>query len=161
MIKRKVYIWIFCLAIMIGTVYLAELGTASPHSSNGNGNPFLLVIYMCWPLYICFYYVTINLSFYLFRKINSLLVEIFSVVLCVAALVGSYFAIQSKETSVRSALSHSNNAHYQEGWNQFTNSVYINAYTFIASLLICVLLTLVFRILYRVLKNFQKKTRSI
>ncbi|MBS4175587.1 hypothetical protein [Bacillus sp. FJAT-49736] len=141
--KLKIVIWFICLLITVGTFYIMIVGTASPDKANGNGNPALFVLFTAYPAMISFYYLTINIGVRLILKTkNKRLAWILcstSLIVCVAL----YFPIRSNAEAVKLGLEKSINKDYSKGWNQFTNTIYFNTYTFLLALFLCIVIATV------------------
>ncbi|QHE50751.1 hypothetical protein [Pontibacillus sp. HMF3514] len=137
MSKWKMIIWFICLVVTYGCFFMMNIGTASPEASHGNGNPWLLLLMILWPFFMVFYYFTIELVTRWLLATRSKRIVLSFLTLCVIGFVGVFFPIKSKAQAVRNALLGSNNEEYHIGWNQFTNSIYFNTFTFLLSVLLC------------------------
>lgn len=144
----KLIIWVICTLVTISVFYLLNISTALPNSLNGNGNPAALLLYICSPAILYFYIMSILYTSEYFGKIGKLNKVVF---LFVALIIGVLliFPIKYKASIVREGLGVSSSADYSEGWNQFTNNVYFNLYTFLLSIVICIFISLVIKLVKR------------
>lgn len=139
MSKLKIILWSIGMFVTSGTFYVMFLGTASPEGTNGNGNPALFVLYATSPFIFVFYYLTTDLIVRLLLKMKRVLLILLGMLGSVIMSVALYFQLKAHESKVRNALENSPNEAYREGWNQFTNSVYFNTYSFSFSMMVCFL----------------------
>ncbi|MET3683441.1 hypothetical protein ABID56_001536 [Alkalibacillus flavidus] len=141
MIKKWKYgVWIISLLISYVIFMIMEIGTADPSSSHGNRNPFLILLFMLWPVIFIFYYLTTDITarFLLQKKSNILNAAILVCSLLAGGIL--YFLIRTKASAVINALEKSSNEAYIQGLNQFTNSIYFNHYTFLLTVILCIML---------------------
>lgn len=133
-----------------------NMGTAPPEASHGNGNPWVLFLMILWPFFIVFYYLTIEMVTRWLLSTRSKGMVMGVLTFSVIGSVGVFFPIQSKAQAVRNALVESNNEGYYIGWNQFTNSIYFNTFTFILSVLVCGLVAALLSICILLVQNRRK-----
>jgi len=158
MSKLKITLWFTCLFITCGTFYMMVIGTTPPGGINGNGNPALLILFGTMIFLIGFYYLTIDITVrLLLKKKNIKMISLYFLISSTAFVV-LYFLSRSNAERVRTSLLNSKNEAYSVGWNQFTNTVYFNTYTFFLSFFSCIMLaTIITVILFSVRRRLAER----
>jgi hypothetical protein len=140
--KKQIY-WSLSLLFSFFGFYLIEhLFTVKPHVVSGNGNLGILVIFLFSPVFICSWVYTFKLTKTTILKNNKMAIGILLFSLAVSALlmieIYDYtseliMALGGKPDNPESRI-------YRFGWfNQYTNSLYFNVYTFFLSHIIAVI----------------------
>lgn len=135
--KKTFKFWVVSLVLSYLGFYLIEnIFTIRPDVTSGNGNLGILVIIVFMPIFILSYFLTYKLSrevsfTYKNRKMKVVILSL--LVLCCALLI---FLIVNFTDELVIALggtpSNPDSRIYRFGWfNQYTNSLFFNAYTFI------------------------------
>ena len=141
MSKKKVYWSLSFLFSFFGFYLIEHVFTVNPHVVSGNGNLGILIIFLFTPVFISSWVYTFKLAKATLLKNNKMAIGILLFSLAVSALlmVGIYdytseliLALGGKPDNPESRI-------YRFGWfNQYTNSLYFNVYTFFLSQIIAV-----------------------
>ncbi|WP_221248207.1 hypothetical protein [Anoxybacillus mongoliensis] len=135
--KQLIISFLVCLLML----YLTELFTIEPHVTSGNGNPGLLIIMLAAISFLFFgrglWKILTNMSIskrgLLFMGIGSLCILSMSAFLEIIYVLDLIKQLGGPPSNINSRI-------YRFSWiNQYTNTVYVNAYTlliFISSILL-------------------------
>lgn len=145
--KRKYIYWgISLLFSFLGFLFIEHAFTIEPHRISGNGNLGIVVIFLFSPVFITSYILTFKrvrerLVAVNNRKINTriLLLSLVLSVLLIAAIINYtnelIIALGGGPEIPDSRI-------YRFGWfNQYTNSLYFNVYTYLLTHIIVVILS--------------------
>lgn len=137
--------WVVSFIItFIGFIFIERVMTFQPHITSGNGNPGIVVMFIIFPFFIFSLYLTYKQFSRLFLRINIWMINIIVLLLCMKSigllitplLDFAYELVQAlggPPTEVDSRI-------YNFGWfNQYTNSIYFNIYTFTIAHLLAVI----------------------
>ena len=147
--KKTYKFWVLSFVLSYLGFYLIEnIFTIRPDVTSGNGNLGILVIIGLMPIFILSYFLTYKLSREVSITFNNrkMKVVILSLlVLCCALLL---FLIVNYTDELVIALggtpSNPDSRIYRFGWfNQYTNSLFFNAYTFLLTHIAAVVLGIV------------------
>jgi len=149
-LKKIFKFWIISFVLSYLGFYLIEnTFTIKPHVTSGNGNLGILVIIVFMPLFILSYFLTYKLSrnvsgTFENRKIKVAILSL--LVLCCALLI---FPIVNYINELVIALggtpSNPDSRIYRFGWfNQYTNSMFFNGYTFLLTSIAAVVFGIIF-----------------
>ncbi|MET3697452.1 hypothetical protein SAMN05877753_10649 [Bacillus oleivorans] len=141
MSKLKRNVWIISFIVTAGGFFLLYKFTIHPSTVSGNGNPALIILWLFWPAFICFYYLTGQTTRVIFTKYRNINL-IFSVLLiCTGAsllllIPITSFAGQLIETLGGPSTEPDSRIYRFPLWNQYTNSLFFNIYTFLLSIFV-------------------------
>lgn len=127
--EKLIKAWFIVTLITFGIFKLGEMMTNVYSEPASEGNLYWIVMLIGWPFILLFIWITIRLTrrtvmtVHPFGKVGLL---IGSVVM--ARIAWTTNAIQAE--SLREGIRSSANASFAEGWNQFTNIIYMNQLTF-------------------------------
>ncbi|MET3195726.1 hypothetical protein [Bacillus sp. OAE603] len=135
--KKKEIYWSFSLIFSFLGFYLIEnVFTFKPNVMSGNGNLAILAILFFSPIFIASYFFTYKQARQIAnntknRKIKAVILS--SLIVCFTVLI---FVLVDYTSELIVALggtpSNPKSRIYRFGWfNQYTNSIYFNAYTFL------------------------------
>ncbi|URM31075.1 hypothetical protein LLY41_11540 [Cytobacillus firmus] len=135
--NKKMIYWILCFLFSFLGFYLIEhVFTVKPHVVSGNGNLGILIIFLFTPVFISSWVYTFKRAKATLLKNNKIAIGLLLLSLAVSALlmIGIYdytseliMALGGKPDNPESRI-------YRFGWfNQYTNSLYFNVYTFFLS----------------------------
>lgn len=151
--KRKTIYWLTSLVLsFLGFFLIEHIFTIKPHVISGNGNLGILVILVFSPVFLASYILTfkrVREKTIHNRKINAGIL-LFSLLLC-AILIA---AISNYTHDLIAALGgdpgNRESRIYRFGWfNQYTNSLFFNVYTFLLSHLIVVIFSVLSVVTFR------------
>ncbi|RBP96614.1 hypothetical protein DFO70_101427 [Cytobacillus firmus] len=140
----KLIFWVLCFLFSFLGFYLIEhLFTVKPHVISGNGNLGILVILLFTPVFISSWVYT-------FKLVNAKIVKdskmtigilVFSLACCVLLMIEMNDYTGELITALGGTPDNPESRIYRFGWfNQYTNSLYFNVYTFFLSHIITVIL---------------------
>jgi ABC-type Fe3+ transport system permease subunit len=148
-LKKTYKFWVVSFVLSYLGFYLIEnMFTIKPDVTSGNGNLGILVIIVFMPIFILNYFLTYKLT----REISSTfknrkrkVLVLFLSVLCCALLIFpivNYF--EALVIALGGTPSNPDSRIYRFGWfNQYTNSIFFNAYTFLLTYISAVVLGIV------------------
>ncbi|WP_214742529.1 MULTISPECIES: hypothetical protein [unclassified Exiguobacterium] len=127
--EKLIKAWFIVTLITFGIFKLGEVMTQPYSEAPSEGNVYWIVLLIGWPFVLLFMWITVRLtlrvvaSVRLFGKIG---LAIGSLIMAGIAWVTN----QSQAASLREGIRVSTNESFAEGWNQFTNIIYMNQLTF-------------------------------
>jgi hypothetical protein len=130
-------IWgILLVASFAGFIVVEKVFTIPPGVVSGNGNLGLLVIFVLSPFFIANYFVTAKITKRMLAGRSSRKLNVLILILCSVSCLFLLFAITDYANELIAALGGSpaneNSQIYRFGWfNQYTNSLFFNVYTFL------------------------------
>ncbi|WP_019241781.1 hypothetical protein [Bacillus sp. AP8] len=135
---KNIYIsWVISILLSFLGFYLIEnTFTIKPDVISGNGNLGMLIILLLSPLFITSYFLTYKLSKEISYNTMNRIKRIFFLSISFICCVLLIFPIVSYTSELIIALggtpSNPDSRIYRFGWfNQYTNSIYFNVYTFL------------------------------
>jgi hypothetical protein len=144
-LKKKSIFWMISLLLSFSGFFLIEnIFTIKPDVISGNGNLGLLIIMLFSPIFLASYFLTFKVvkeksTNVKNRKISAwiLLLSLICCVFLMAAILDYanelVFALGGTPADPESRI-------YRFGWfNQYTNSIYFNVYTFLMTHMIVVM----------------------
>lgn len=135
--------WILCFLFSFLGFYLIEhIFSVKPHVVSGNGNLGILVILLFTPVFICSWIYTFKLVKVKSVKNpkNSIGILLFAIAVCVLLVTGINDYKSELILALGGTPGNPESRIYRFGWfNQYTNSLYFNVYTFILSHLLIVI----------------------
>lgn len=146
-ILKKIYIFggISILLSFLGFYLIENTFTIKPNVISGNGNLGLLIILLLSPIFIAGYILTYKMareiSYNALTRKLSIAILSLSLICCVLLI----FPVVNYTSELIIALggtpSNPDSRIYRFGWfNQYTNSIYFNAYTFLLTHIIAVII---------------------
>lgn len=127
--EKLIKAWFIVTLIAFVIFKLGEVMT-TPYSETPNeGNVYWIVLLIGWPFLLLFIWITVRMT----RRVTASVRPIGRVVLGLGSLIMAGIAWvtnQSQATSLREGIRLSTNESFAEGWNQFTNIIYMNQLTF-------------------------------
>jgi hypothetical protein len=148
-LKKTYKFWVVSFVLSYLGFYLIEnIFTIRPDVTSGNGNLGILVIIGLMPIFILSYFLTYKQSREVsntFKNRKMKVVILSLLVLCCALLI---FLIVNYTDELVIALggtpSNPDSRIYRFGWfNQYTNSLFFNAYTFLLTHIVAVVLGII------------------
>lgn len=142
--RKKLIFWIlFFLFSFFGFYLIEHLFTVRPHVISGNGNLGILVIFLFTPVFITSWVYTFKLVKAKIVKDGKMTIGILFFLLagCVLLMIEMNDYTSDLITALGGTPDNPESRIYRFGWfNQYTNSLYFNAYTFFLSHIITVIL---------------------
>ncbi|WP_264739496.1 hypothetical protein [Cytobacillus firmus] len=142
--SKKLIYWILSFLFSFSGFYLIEhLFTEEPHVISGNGNLGILIIFLFTPVFISSWIFTYKLAKAKFVKNNKMTIGIFLFALagCVLLMIAIYDYTNELIIALGGTPDNPESRIYRFGWfNQYTNSLYFNIYTFFLTHIITVIL---------------------
>lgn len=141
MSKKKVYWSLSFLFSFFGFYLIEHVFTVNPHVVSGNGNLGILIIFLFTPVFISSWVYTFKLAKATLLKNNKMAIGILLFSLAVSALlmIEIYDYIGELILALGGKPDNPESRIYRFGWfNQYTNSLYFNVYTFFLSQIIAV-----------------------
>jgi hypothetical protein len=143
-LSKKLIFWILSFLFSFFGFYLIEhLFTVNPHVTSGNGNLGILVIFLFTPVFISSWVYTFKLVKTKMVKDGKITVGIllFSLAGCVLLMIEMNDYTSELITALGGTPDNPDSRIYRFGWfNQYTNSLYFNVYTFFLSHIVTVIL---------------------
>ncbi|MBN8201084.1 hypothetical protein [Bacillus sp. NTK034] len=141
--SKNMISWILCFLFSFFGFYLIEhLFTVSPHVVSGNGNLGILVIFLFTPVFISSWIYTFKLAKAKMVKEGKTTIGIllFALAGCVLLMIVIIDYTSELITALGGTPDNPESRIYRFGWfNQYTNSLYFNVYTFFLSHFIIVI----------------------
>ncbi|WP_436371204.1 hypothetical protein [Cytobacillus sp. BC1816] len=142
--NKKLIFWVLCFLFSFFGFYLIEhLFTVKPQVISGNGNLGILVILLFTPVFISSWVYTFKLVKAKIVKDSKMTIAIlvFSLACCVLLMIEMNDYTGELITALGGTPDNPESRIYRFGWfNQYTNSLYFNVYTFFLSHIITVIL---------------------
>lgn len=147
--KKSRLIWkVSFLLSFIGFLLIENAFTIEPDVTSGNGNLGILIILLFSPAFLASYISTFKLAKekmeQVKKKRKSLIIKLLTIVICVLA----FMVIDNAKELIQALGGTPDDPHsriYRFGWfNQYTNSMYFNVYTFFMSHIAAVMIGMVF-----------------
>ncbi len=135
--SSRYMLWFFSLMVSyVGFYVIEHLFTIPPHKVSGNGNPGLLVIFLLFPFFAASLYLTFILIKAIFSTgLNIKRIAIISSIAILICIILTGLIIHYTNALVHSlggTPTSPDSRIYRFGWfNQYTNSLYFNTYTFL------------------------------
>ncbi|WP_188208091.1 hypothetical protein [Alkalibacillus aidingensis] len=144
---KKIYIFGFIsiLLTFLGFYLIENMFTINPDVWSGNGNLGILIMMLFSPIFILSYFLTYKIS----REISyNIMKRKIRVVILTLALISCALLILPIVNYARELVialggtpSNPNSKIFRFGWfNQYTNSIYFNVYTFLLTHIIAVII---------------------
>lgn len=127
--EKLIKAWFIVTLITFGIFKLGEVLTTPYSETPGEGNLYWIVLLIGWPFLLLFIWITIRLT----HRVVSSVRSFGKVSLAIGSFVMAgiaWMTNRSQATSLREGIRLSANESYAEGWNQFTNIIYMNQLTF-------------------------------
>ncbi|MGA5688395.1 hypothetical protein [Cytobacillus pseudoceanisediminis] len=142
--SKKLIFWILCFLFSFFGFYLIEhFFTVNPHVTSGNGNLGILVILLFTPVFISSWVYTLKLVNAKIVKDGKVTIGIllFSLAGCVLLMIEMNDYTIELINALGGTPDNPESRIYRFGWfNQYTNSLYFNVYTFFLTHFITVIL---------------------
>jgi hypothetical protein len=142
---KKIYILgvIFVLLSFLGFYLIETMFTIKPDVISGNGNLGILVILLLFPICIASYYFTYKMGREISYIVKKRIIRVLLLSLCLTCNIILAFLIMNYTSDLIIALggkpSNPESKIYRFGWfNQYTNSMFFNTYTFLLTHIIAV-----------------------
>ena len=143
-LSKKLIFWILCFLFSFFGFYLIEhLFTVKPHVVSGNGNFGILAIFLFTPVFILSWILTYKMARAKFSANTKMTIGIilFALAGCVLLMIEINDYTIELITALGGTPDNPESRIYRFGWfNQYTNSLYFNVYTFFLSHIITVIL---------------------
>ncbi|WP_215144321.1 hypothetical protein [Exiguobacterium qingdaonense] len=127
--EKLIKAWFIVTLITFGMFKLGEVMTTPYSETPSEGNLYWIVLLIGWPFLLLFIWITVRLTRRVVasvRPIGRVLLGFGSFIMAAVAFVTN----QSQAASLRDGIRASTNESFVEGWNQFTNIIYMNQLTF-------------------------------
>ncbi|WDH76035.1 hypothetical protein PTI97_00435 [Exiguobacterium marinum] len=127
--EKLIKAWFIVTLITFGIFKLGEVMTTPYSETPSEGNLYWIVLLIGWPFLLLFIWITIRLTHRVVasvRPIGKIGLAIGSFIMTAIAWMTNH----SQAVSLREGIRLSANESYAEGWNQFTNIIYMNQLTF-------------------------------
>ncbi|MCC9625289.1 hypothetical protein LPB41_26745 [Thalassospira sp. MA62] len=127
--EKLIKAWFIVTLITFGIFKLGEVMTTPYSETPSEGNLYWIVLLIGWPFLLLFIWITVRLTHRVVasvRPFGKVSLAIGSFVMAAIA----WMTNQSQAASLREGIRLSANESYAEGWNQFTNIIYMNQLTF-------------------------------
>ena len=142
--SKKLIFWILSFLFSFFGFYLIEhLFTVNQHVTSGNGNLGILVIFLFTPVFISSWIFTYKLAKAKFVKNNKMTIGIllFALAGCVLLMIAINDYIGELIIALGGTPDNPESRIYRFGWfNQYTNGLYFNVYTFFLTHIIAIIL---------------------
>ncbi|MDM5225326.1 hypothetical protein QUF73_03810 [Cytobacillus sp. NJ13] len=142
--SKKLIHWILSFLFSFSGFYLIEhLFTVDPNVISGNGNLGILIIFLFTPVFISSWIFTYKLAKAKFVKNNKMTIGIllFSLACCVLLIIAIHDYTRELIIALGGTPDNPESRIYRFGlFNQYTNSLYFNVYTFFLTHIITVIL---------------------
>ncbi|MEO2078234.1 MAG: hypothetical protein ABGX20_23135 [Bacillus sp. (in: firmicutes)] len=153
--NRKNIYWMTSLLLsFLGFLIIEHPFTINPHTISGNGNLGIVVIFIFSPVFITSYILTFKhvrdkLITLHNRKINARILTL-SLILCAILIAAIIHYTNDLITALGGDPTNPESRIYRFGWfNQYTNSLFFNVYTFLISHIFTVMLSVLAAVKYR------------
>lgn len=144
-VKKKSIFWIISLLLsFLGFFLIEKIFTIKPDVISGNGNLGLLIIMLFSPVFIASYFFTFKLvkeksNNVKNRKINAWIL-LLSLIFCVVLMAAILNYANELVIALGGTPADPDSRIYRFGWfNQYTNSIFFNGYTFLMTHMIVVM----------------------
>ena len=143
--KKRYVFWLGSFVLSyIGFFLIENIFTIRPDVISGNGNLGILVIIGFLPIFLVSYFFTYKLtreiSLNLENKVKVVLLAI-SVICCAFLILQIVNYIDELIIALGGSPANPDSRIYRFGWfNQYTNSIFFNAYTFLLTHIVAVVL---------------------
>jgi ABC-type Fe3+ transport system permease subunit len=136
LIKKYIFWFISILLSFLGFYVIENTFTIKPNVISGNGNLGILIIMLLSPIFILSYYLTYKLGREVSYNATTRKLRVFILSLAFICCSLLIFPIVNYTNELIIALGGTPSNHesriYRFGWfNQYTNSMYFNVYTFL------------------------------
>lgn len=144
--KKKWFLYpIVILLSYLGFYIINNFFTIEPDVISGNGNPGLIIIILFSPIFVIGYLLTYQLSreisFNLLNKFQKLLILFFLFFSSILLIITIIYCANDLIISLGGPPNDPNSRIYRFGWfNQYTNSIYFNFYTFLLTHIIAAMI---------------------
>lgn len=135
---KKIYIFgvIIILLSLLGFYLIENIFTIKPNVTSGNGNLGILIIFLLSPIFIASYFFTYKMAREISYNIKKKRIRVFILSLSLICSIILVFQIVNYINELIIALggtpSNPDSRIYRFGWfNQYTNSMYFNLFTFL------------------------------
>lgn len=142
------------LLSLLGFMIIEHAFTINPHTISGNGNLGIVVIFLFSPVFLASYTLTFKrvrekLITLNNRKINTRILTL-SLILCAILIAAIINFTNDLITALGGDPTNPDSRIYRFGWfNQYTNSLFFNVYTFLISHIFAVMLGVLATIISR------------
>lgn len=144
-LKKKSIFWMISLLLSFSGFFLIEnIFTIKPDVISGNGNLGLLIIMLFSPIFLASYFLTFKVvkeksTNVKNRKISAWIL-LLSLICCVFLMAAILDYANELVIALGGTPDDPESRIYRFGWfNQYTNSIYFNVYTFLMTQMIVVL----------------------
>lgn len=142
--KKSIFWMISFLFSFLGFFLIENIFTIKPDVTSGNGNLGFLIIMLFSPVFIASYFLTFKLvkeksNHVNNRKINAWILML-SLIFCVFLITAIVNYANELVIALGGSPANPDSRIYRFGWfNQYTNSMYFNVYTFLITHMIVVM----------------------
>ncbi|MGA9227659.1 MAG: hypothetical protein WB217_15045 [Mesobacillus sp.] len=155
--KKKSIFWMISLLLsFLGFFLIEKIFTIKPNVISGNGNLGLLIIMLFSPIFLASYFLTFQFvkeksNNAENRKMNAWIL-LLSLIFCVFLMAAIVNYANELVIALGGTPANPDSRIYRFGWfNQYTNSIYFNVYTFLMTHIIVVMAAVL-----SVKSNFRK-----
>jgi hypothetical protein len=159
-LKKGYVFWLVSFILSFIGFYLIEnIFTIKPNVISGNGNVGILIILLFTPIFIASYYFTFRMVGKKLITANKSNVRMVTMVLLLSSCILLIFPIINYFNELVIALggnpNNPNSRIYRFGWfNQYTNSIYFNFYTFLITHILAAFISVLFSTKYVFSKKY-------
>ncbi|MEH7883725.1 hypothetical protein V7654_05295 [Bacillus sp. JJ1609] len=142
--KKSIFWMISVLLSSLGFFLIENTFTIQPDVNSGNGNLGLLIIMLFSPVFIASYILTFKLAKEKSNNVKNRKMHawilLLSLIFCVFLMVAILNYANELVIALGGTPANPDSRIYRFGWfNQYTNSIYFNVYTFLMSHMIVVM----------------------
>lgn len=143
--KRYIFWFISILLSFLGFFLIENTFTIKPEVISGNGNFGILILMLLSPFFISSYFLTYKLareiSFNTMTRIIRVVILSLSLICCALLIFPIFNYASELIIALGGTPSNPDSRIYRFGWfNQYTNSIYFNFYTFLLTHIIAVII---------------------
>ncbi|WP_214828761.1 hypothetical protein [Exiguobacterium algae] len=131
--------WFIVALITFILFKLGEVMTTTYDGTASEGNLYWVVLILGWPFILLFIWITIRLTRTVVASVHPLGKIGLLLGLILMAMI-SWTTNLTQAESLRAAIRSSEHARFSEGWNQFTNIIYMNQLTFFLLTVSCMVI---------------------
>lgn len=144
---KKIYIFCFIsiLLTFLGFYLIENMFTINPDVWSGNGNLGILIMIIFSPIFILSYFFTYKISreiaYYKMRRKIRVVILTLALISCTLLILPIVNYTSELIIALGGTPSAPDSKIYRFGWfNQYTNSIYFNVYTFLLTHIIAVII---------------------
>jgi hypothetical protein len=143
---KKIYIFCFISILLsfLGFYLIENVFSISPDVWSGNGNPGILIIMLFSPVFVLSYFFICKLTREILANTivkKKIVILIFTVISCALLILPIINYIDELVIALDGTPADPESKIYRFGWfNQYTNGIYFNVYTFLLSHLLAVII---------------------